>query len=204
MIIGMSLELALQHLSAADSVMKRLVKVHPLVIEPRKVNLLEDIVSAIVSQQLSVKAADTIYKRFLNIYDGSFPLPGLLAAADEETLRGVGISFAKGRYIKGVAQAVVDGQLDLESVVNATDEEAVEQLVSLKGVGRWTAEMILIFSLYRPDIFSMGDLGLRTAISGLYGVDRDDMGAIEKITLVWKPYRSYASRLLWQSLDNKG
>lgn len=186
-----------------DPVMAPVVDRHPLEIAVEEKNLLESIVGAIISQQLSVKAADTIEKRFYGLFGGVFPKPEQIIEASGDDIRAQGISYSKIKYIKGLAQAVIDKQIDLDGIVQKDDEQVIEDLVALKGIGRWTAEMILIFSLYRPDVFSMGDLGLRTAVSKLYGVDRDDLLAIEKITEQWSPYRSFGSRLLWKSLDNE-
>lgn len=193
---------ALAHLRK-DPVMAAVVDRHPLDVKVEKRNLLESIVGAIISQQLSVKAANTIERRFYELFGGGFPAPKSILDTSDEDIRAQGISYSKIKYIKGIAKAVVDGDIDLEAIYHKNDEEVITDLIALKGIGRWTAEMILIFSLYRPDVFSMGDLGLRTAVAKLYGVDRDDLSAIEKITKNWSPYRSFASRLLWKSLDNE-
>lgn len=194
---------ALKYLSGADPVLARVIGNHPLTIKPRETNLLEDLVSAIISQQLSTKAADTIYRRFLYLFGGKFPKPLEILDREDQELRGVGISFPKVRYVKGIAQAVIDRSLVLSRIPQLTDEQVVEELVKLKGVGQWTAEMLLIFSLNRPDIFSFGDLGLRRAVSRLYNVPRDDFEAIGRLADKWRPYRSFACRLLWLSLDNQ-
>lgn len=206
----------LNHLKK-DPVMAGLIEVHgPLPIREGEVDLFTDLVETIVQQQLSEKAGGTIWGRVKELFA---PLPykaqerqvsekvvlvpkAVLEVGDGD-LREKGISYSKIRYIKGVAEAVLQSEIDLESLWNLDDEGVVRELVKLKGVGRWTAEMMLMFSLRRPDVFSVGDLGLRTAVSKLYGVDRDDWEAIEKVSLRWKPYRTMASRYLWKSLDNQ-
>ncbi len=166
-------------------------------------NLFVDIVSSIVSQQLSVKAADTIWKRFELLFPHKKVTEVALVGLSDQTIRDVGCSFPKIKYMKGLAQMIIDNELDLAGLVHMSDEEVISELTKVKGIGRWTAEMILIFSLARQDVFSIGDLGLRNAISNLYGVDRDDLSAITKLSEAWSPNRSLACRYLWKSLDNK-
>jgi DNA-3-methyladenine glycosylase II len=120
----------------------------------------------------------------------------------DDELRAVGFSYAKAKYVKDICRSVVEGEIDFESLRNLPDEDIIAELIKIKGVGRWTAEMFVMFSLGREDVFSLGDLGLRNAIAKLYGVDRDDLKKIEKISQAWKPYRSLASRYLWSSLLN--
>lgn len=165
-------------------------------------NLFADIVKNIIGQQLSGKAANTIVKRFEKLV--SLPLtPKKILKFSDQQLRDVGMSWAKVKYVKNLSQAVLDGSLDLEKVRTFADEEVITELVKIKGIGRWTAEMILIFHLQRPDVFSLGDLGLRTAVAKLYKIDRNNFKKIARISQNWSPYRSLASRYLWASLDKK-
>ncbi len=166
-------------------------------------DLFVDIVSSIVSQQLSTKAADTIWKRFELLFPKKSITPKKLLEIPEENIRAAGISYSKIKYMKGLAQLVVDKQLDLERVMTLADEEVIEELTKVKGIGRWTAEMILMFSLAREDVFSLGDLGLRNAVAKHYNVDRDDLETVKQISDQWAPYRTLAARYLWRSLDNK-
>lgn len=169
------------------------------------VDLYQNLLESIVSQQLSVKAADTIFKRFLALFPGeSLPTPAEVLKISDEALRACGLSRQKASYLKSLSELILEGQLILEDLDSLPDEEVILLLTKVKGIGRWTAEMFLIFTLGRPDIFSLGDLGLRTAVSRLYGVDRDNLKAIEDISLQWQPVRSLASRFLWKSLDNAG
>lgn len=192
---------ALLHLSL-DPIMKGLIEIHDKPTLNKSPDLFSDLISSIISQQLSVKAAATIQKRFLALFDNKFPTPEQILQIPDEKIRECGISFPKIKYIKGIATAVIEKQIDLNKIPTLSDAQVLEELIKLKGVGKWTAEMLLMFSLGREDIFSMGDLGLRTAVSKLYGVDRDDFVSIEKISLKWSPYRTSASRYLWKSLDN--
>lgn len=194
-------DVAHKHLSK-DPVMKILIDTYELPGWSYEKNLFLELVGSIIGQQLSVKAGDTIEKRFHALFVQSIPTPENILKISDETLRGCGLSYGKIRYIKGVCEAVVSGEIDLESMRSWKDEEIIEKLITLKGVGRWTAEMFLMFSFGREDVFSLGDLGLRNAVAKLYKVDRDDLQSIEKISKQWEPYRSLASRYLWKSLDN--
>lgn len=165
-------------------------------------NLYIDILESIVSQQLSVKASDTIWKRFENLFPDKKITPDYLLTLPDQTIRDVGCSFSKIKYMKCLSEMVVNNELDLEGLTYMDNEEVIVELTKVKGIGRWTAEMILIFSLDREDVFSIGDLGLRNVVSKLYEVDRDNLEEITKISEKWAPYRSYASRYLWKSLDN--
>ncbi len=186
-----------------DPVMAKLVKKYPLQLAKTSTTLLSDLLDSIASQQLSVKAGTTIFNRFKNIYDqGTFPDARAIAQTSDEVLRACGLSYGKIKYIKGICLAVHEGNLLFDSMHTMTDEHIIAELTKLKGIGQWTAEMMLMSSFNRPDVFSVGDLGLRTAVSRLYNVDRDDKNKIQAISKTWKPYRSYACKLLWKSLDN--
>lgn len=184
-----------------DPVMASLVKQHKLSKWRYKENLYEDLLGAIVGQQLSVKAADTIWKRVKALLKDDLSPENILKASDDK-LREAGMSWAKIKYMNGIAQAFKDGEIVESEVVKMSDEEVIETLTKLNGIGRWSAEMILIFTLGRLDVFSIGDMGLRNAVSKLYGIDKNDLKRIEELSLSWKPYRSIASRFLWKSLDN--
>ena len=166
-------------------------------------NLYEAIVGNIIGQQLSSKPAEIIEARFRNLFSkNSFPTPEQVLKMPDVKLRECGISWAKVKYIKNLSWAVADQTLEIEELKSLADEKVVDSLIKIKGIGRWTAEMILIFHLARVDVFSIGDLGLRTAVAKLYNLDRSDLKKIEKISWNWKPYRSFASRFLWKYLDS--
>jgi DNA-3-methyladenine glycosylase II len=170
--------------------------------QPETIDIFSDLVGSIISQQLSVKAADAIEKRVLAALPPEGLTPTTILTADQETLRSCGLSYAKIKYIRSAADAVLSGLVNFDNLGSLPDEEVIQELVQISGVGRWTAEMLLIFSLERPDVFSVGDLGLRNAVARLYGLDREDRGAISLLAEAWSPYRSLASRYLWASLEN--
>ncbi len=198
------LDKAIQHLQL-DPVMAQLVRRYnpPVWRKPDEINLFADVIGSIISQQLSVKVADVIEARVYKLLPEAEVTPELIAALDPESIRSCGVSYAKIRYMKAAAEAALSGQVVYQELLHKSDEEVIANLVSIHGVGKWTAEMLLISSLHRPDIFSVGDLGLRTAVSRLYGVDRTDLPAITDIAQPWSPYRSIASKYLWKSLDNE-
>jgi DNA-3-methyladenine glycosylase II len=155
----------------------------------------------VVGQQLSTKAARTIYGRVLEIFGGSDPSPEQLLEVDEETLRAAGLSGRKVEYLRDLARHVLDGELELERFGELDDEKVIEEIVAVRGLGRWSAEMFLIFHLGRPDVFSGGDLGLRRAIQLAYGLEEPPTPD-ESIAMAerWRPDRSLASIYLWESL----
>jgi DNA-3-methyladenine glycosylase II len=156
---------------------------------------------AIVGQQLSTKAARTIYNRILELFGGSTPSPEQLLEASEADLRAAGLSGRKVEYVRDLAHHVLDGELELDRLDDLSDEEAIEEIVAVRGLGRWTAEMFLLFHLGRPDVISGGDLGIRKAIQIEYGLDEmPTPGQVEEMGETWKPHRSLASLYLWESL----
>jgi DNA-3-methyladenine glycosylase II len=192
---------AQQHLSA-DPIMQRLIQQHTAPAWRDQTDLLLDLVDSIIGQQLSVKVGDVLMRRFMLLLPQGID-PEAILKIDDEAIRGCGISSAKIRAIKGAAAARLEGGLDPEKFAQMSDEEAVNNLIQLRGVGPWTAQMLLIFSMQRPDVFSVGDLGLRNAVKKLYGIDPKDLPAIALYAQRWAPYRSIAARYLWKSLDNE-
>lgn len=189
------------HLRAVDSRLAAIIDaIGPcrLTLEP---NLFFALVDAIVSQQISIKAAASILARIQALYTPApFPTPELLAATPEETLRAAGCSRAKALYLKDLAGRLVAGTLDLERLPALPDEEIIQQLTAVKGIGRWTAEMLLIFSLGRPDVWPVDDLGIVTAVQGLYDLPaRPTKRELLARGEPWRPYRTIASWYLWQS-----
>ncbi|MBI4065212.1 DNA-3-methyladenine glycosylase 2 family protein [Candidatus Gottesmanbacteria bacterium] len=156
----------------------------------------------IIGQQLAGKAADAIYRRFLKLFPKGSVTPKRTLKISDDKIRKIGLSWAKVTYIKDLAKKVFDGALNLRRLPSLSDDEVIKELVKVKGIGPWTAEMFLMFTLGREDIFSYGDLGLRKAIQKLYGFKKEPtMRQMEKIVNTWKPYRTYAARLLWKSLE---
>lgn len=158
--------------------------------------------SEIIGQQLSGKVADVLFDRFEKLFPKRTVTAKRVLAISEATLRGVGMSWSKARYIKNLAQTVTDGTVNLDNIASYDDEGVIAELTKVKGIGPWTAEMFLMFTLGREDVFSYGDLGLRKAIKKLYGFKKDPtVKQMEKIANKWKPYRTYAARILWKSLE---
>lgn len=156
---------------------------------------------AIVGQQLSTKAARTIYLRVLDLFGGTTPTPEQLLEASEQDLRGCGLSGRKTEYIRDLAAHVLSGELELDRLDRLGDEEVIEEIVAVRGLGRWTAEMFLLFHLQRPDVLSGGDLGIRKAIHIEYGLEEMPTPArTVEISERWRPHRSLASFYLWESL----
>ena len=156
---------------------------------------------AIVGQQLSTKAARTIYLRVLVLFDGGTPSPEQLLDVSEEDLRAAGLSGRKVSYIRDLAAHVISGELELDRMEELEDEQVIEEIVAVRGLGRWSAEMFLIFHLERPDVLSGGDLGIRKAVQIEYGLKK--MPTPEKVVEIgepWSPNRSLASLYLWESL----
>jgi DNA-3-methyladenine glycosylase II len=171
----------------------------------RDADIFNGLIQSIISQQLSTKAAATIYARFRALLpDNDGPAPHHVLPLSDEMLRGVGLSRQKISYLRDLSQRVQEGSLQTGSLAAMADEEVVLALTTVKGVGRWTAEMILIFRLLRPDILPVGDLGIVKAIQKAYGLRKPpDARRMMKIAEPWRPYRSVASWYLWRSLENQ-
>lgn len=191
---------AVAHLRAVDPVMAKVVDtVGPFMLQP-EAHGFATLVDAIVSQQISVKAADAIMRRLVDFVG---PLsPQALLVHPVEALRAVGLSNQKARYMLDLAAKVQDGTVDLEHLPQLSDEVIIKQLVQVKGIGRWTAEMYLIFALGRPDILPVDDLGLRQGVQRYYQLDDLPKGPqIQAIAAPWQPFRTVATWYLWRSLS---
>ncbi len=161
------------------------------------------LVQAIVSQQLSTKAAATISGRVNALCRGGIPTPTSLERLSDTQLRAAGLSGQKTRYVRDLSRRVLDGTLNLAAVETFGDEEVVEALTAVNGIGRWTAEMFLIFRLQRPDVLPVGDLGIVKAVQRNYRLrSAPSVKRLEQLGEHWKPYRSVACWYLWASLDN--
>ena len=161
------------------------------------------LVRSIVGQQLSTKAARSIWERLIAPFGGSFPPPAELIATDRESLREAGLSWSKVGFLRDLAERIENGELNLKRLARLSDEDVVAELIQIKGIGAWTAEMFLIFHLARPDVVSTGDLGIRRAVQLAYGLDDlPGPGDLERIAEPWRPHRTLACLYLWRSLDN--
>jgi DNA-3-methyladenine glycosylase II len=163
---------------------------------------LSALIGAIVSQQLSTKAAGTIFGRLLVLFpEKQIPSAAAIDALDDATLRSVGLSGQKVGYLRDLCARIADGRLRLEELDSLPDEFVIERLTAVKGFGRWTAEMFLMFRLHRPDVLPVGDLGIVNAVRKLYRLRKQpDAKRLLKMGEAWRPYRSVASWYLWQSL----
>lgn len=195
----MSIKKAQAHLSK-DSVLKKLIKKHPPFSWPKTGDLFTDLVESVVNQQLSLASAASIFKRLKALYKDSITPKSTLELTIDQ-LKSVGLSGQKASYIQNVANAITSGELDIKKLHNSTDQEVIDQLTSIKGIGPWSAHIILMFTLSRPNVFPVGDLGIRTAMSKLYNLNREDHLGMIKISKAWSPHRTLASRYLWKSLD---
>jgi DNA-3-methyladenine glycosylase II len=165
-----------------------------------------ELVSSIISQQLSVKAAATIQARFLGLFNDKLPLPADILGTDTEILRKVGLSYAKVKYVRDLAERISDGRLDLETLPDMSNEAIIAELIAVKGIGEWTAHMFLIFCLGRLDVLPVGDLGIKMGIKKLYLLDHVPSPAeVAEVAAArsWHPYESIASWYIWRSLENK-
>jgi DNA-3-methyladenine glycosylase II len=159
---------------------------------------------AIVFQQLSTKAASTIYGRLVALVPGDSRVPTAerLAALSDEQMRAAGISRQKAGYIRDLCEKVSSGAVPLDALETMTDEEVADALTKIKGIGRWSADMFLMFRLHRPDVFPIGDLGIINAVKKVYRLRKPTPDRLRKLGDSWKPYRSVASWYLWRSLDS--
>ncbi len=192
---------ALKHLAVADPRLAAIIKsVGACEIKMRK-DPFQSLVEAIIYQQLAGNAADAIYGRFVKIY-GRFPRPSQLLATKDAKLRAAGLSGRKIEYLKDLASRVSDGRLKVALLREMPDEQVIEQLVQVKGIGRWTAEMFMIFCLGRQDVLPVGDLGLRKAMQKTYLLDDlPSPDSMREIARPWKPYCSIATWYMWKSLE---
>jgi DNA-3-methyladenine glycosylase II len=162
--------------------------------------------ASIMSQQLSTKVAKVIYHRFLELYGGNEPTPQQIVITPLETLRGIGLSNAKAQYVLNVAQFAIDNNLDDKQLKKMSNEDIIELLTQIKGVGRWTVEMLLMFTLGREDVFAVDDYGIQVAMKKIYKLDDSNKKEMRekmlKLSAKWSPYRTYACLHLWHYKDN--
>jgi DNA-3-methyladenine glycosylase II len=199
------LEKGIAHIAAHDPRLAAIIDEYPQPTFRPHTDYYRELVESIISQQLSVKAAATIYKRFVDLF-GHVPEPDEILARDVSELRGVGISGQKTRYVKDLASHILDGSVQFDHLDQLSNDEIVAELTAVKGVGEWTVHMFLIFCMGRFDVLPVGDLGIKNAVQRLYSLENlpnpaDITDIAEKNS--WNPYESIASWYLWQSLENK-
>jgi DNA-3-methyladenine glycosylase II len=196
-------------LRTADPVMARLIEEHGAIVRKdlkreRSGDSYGALLRSIVGQQLSTKAAATIYGRMLELFGGHAPSPKQLLAVDPDKIRAAGLSRPKISYLRDLAEHIEKGELELDHLDELPDEEVIEQLTAVKGIGEWSAHMFLMFHLGRPDVLPVGDQGIRRAVQVQYRLRKlPDAKRLEKIAKAWRPYRTLACLYLWSSLDNK-
>jgi DNA-3-methyladenine glycosylase II len=198
---------AIEHLRAADPVMRALIDDvgvdglgDPRAGRPH--DAYGALVRSIVGQQLSTRSARAIYGRLIDRFGGRPPTPAELLADDPDELRtSAGLSHAKVRYLRSLAEHVLDGSLDLEHLDTLSDDEVIAELVAVKGIGEWSAHLLLMFQLCRPDVLAVGDLGIRRAVMIRYELpELPKTPELKAIAEPWRPYRTLACRFLWRSL----
>ena len=191
---------ATRELSARDPIMKKLIAAHKSIAIGSRGNAFQTLARAIVGQQISVKAAQSVWDRFVAAH--SAVAPAVIAASNLEHLRGCGLSGQKSGYILDLAARFHDGRLQPERWTNMDDEPLIAELIQVKGIGRWTAEMFMIFNLTRPDVYPVADLGLQKALILHYNRGRKLTPArMQRLGKLWAPWRSVATWYLWRSLD---
>ncbi|MDP4001426.1 MAG: DNA-3-methyladenine glycosylase [bacterium] len=195
-----------EHLAKADPILGRLIK--QIELQPLKLrkNYFEALIRAIANQQLSGKAAQTILNRVVALFKSNkFPTPQEYLKMSDTKLRSAGFSNSKVVYTKNVARFFIERDKEIKKVRKLTDDEVVKLLTEIKGIGVWSAEMFMIFSLGREDVFSYGDLGLRNGIKKVYSFKKEPtIKQVQKIVESWKPYRTHGARYMWASLSLTG
>ncbi|RYD55071.1 MAG: DNA-3-methyladenine glycosylase 2 family protein [Sphingobacteriales bacterium] len=194
----------IEHLSKDKRLAVLLNQQEPIALKKKK-NICLRLCASIMSQQLSVKVAEVIFKRFLELYDGNEPTPQQILDTPFEILRGIGLSNAKANYVRNVAEYAIAHGMDDKKLYKMSNEEVLEFLLPIKGVGRWTVEMLLMFTLGREDVFAPEDLGIQQAMIKIYKLDATDKKALRekmlKLSAKWSPYRTYACLHLWRYKD---
>jgi DNA-3-methyladenine glycosylase II len=192
------------HLSRDKALKKLIAKSGPIELKPKK-NICLRLCASIMSQQLSTKVAQVIFKRFLELYGDKEPTPQQIVDTPFEKLRGIGLSNAKAVYVLNVAQFALEHGLEDKKLRKMENDAIVELLTQIKGVGKWTVEMLLMFTLAREDVFAVDDYGIQVAMKNLYGLDDSNKKVFKeemvKRSLKWAPYRTYACLHLWNYKD---
>ena len=196
---------ALAHLSNEPAICE-IIKIIDLPELKPSGNVYYDLLQSIVSQQLSIKAADTIFNRFCSLFPNNYPDSQLLIELDNTQLRSVGLSFQKASYLKNIAAFNNQAALDQTNWSNFSDDEIIRHLTQIKGVGVWTVQMLLMFTFARPDVFPVDDLGIQQGMKKLFQFNTDGKQFKQQMLECaepWRPWRTYASRLLWRWKDIK-
>ena len=196
-------EKAIEHL-LKDKILSKIIKSNTLPVRNTKDDVYISLLGSIVSQQLSTKAAATIYDRFINLFENQLPTPENLIKISAEELRAVGLSNQKASYIKNIAEHFLQNPRDKKYWNKKSDDEIIQELTSIKGVGVWTVQMVLMFTLKREDVFPINDLIIRNSVIKYYKIThqgKEQLKVIEKIVSKWSPYKSIACYYLWAAKD---
>lgn len=195
----------ISHLSK-DKRLKKVIESQPAFVLEKRNKVYLRLCSSILSQQLSTTVAKVLYARFLALFNNKEPTAKQILETPAETFRSIGFSNAKASYVHNVCRFFIENKITDAQLHQMTNEEVIELLTQIKGVGKWTVEMILMFTLGREDVFALDDLGLKQGVIKLYNLKETDkkmlLKKIEKISSKWSPYRTYASRYLWNWKDN--
>ncbi len=189
-----------------DKALKKVIDKVGVIKTNKNQDLFIALLSAIVSQQLSVKAADTIWGRFEALFKDGLPTAKALLKLSNDKLRSVGLSYQKAGYLKNIATFSIEQTLDYKLLKKKTDDELVDYLVQIKGVGRWTVEMLLMFNLNREDVFPKDDLGIQNGMKKLYNLTSEKKALLkemEAIAEAWRPHRTLACRYIWRYKDTQ-
>jgi DNA-3-methyladenine glycosylase II len=189
-----------------DPILAPVIKLHRgrSLLDAPVVDPFSALVRTITAQQISTKAAATIHGRLVGLMPGGIATPEALLSISDDQLRAAGLSRQKSAYLRDLGQKVAAGELPIDALAELTDDEVIDAIVKVKGLGRWSAEMFLMFRLRRPDVLPVDDLGIVTAIQRLYGLrKRPKPDRIRKIAEPWRPYRTVACWYLWRSLENE-
>jgi len=190
-------------LKGKDSIIKKAIESVPDEIKPTpSIDIYLDLLNSIVSQQLSVKVARVIWKRFTDLFPNGYPKAEDVLSMGHQTLRSVGLSNSKASYIRNVAQFSLANDISFDFMNPKSDEEIIAYLTQIKGVGVWTVQMIMMFPMDRPDVFPVDDLGIQNQMKAWYGIDLEKKELKNKLIAIaenWKPYRTLACKYLWQS-----
>jgi DNA-3-methyladenine glycosylase II len=198
-------EIIIQHLSKDPKLAAVIPHIHLPSVDVNN-DIYHDLLDSIVSQQLSVKAAATIFSRFLDLFPDRKPLPEYVVATEADILRGVGLSYQKAGYIKNIAAYWIDNQENSKNWIAMGDDDIIRELTQIKGVGKWTVQMILMFRLNRLDVFPIDDLGIRQGMVKMYELEETGKDLIKKLHEIaenWRPYRTIACRYVWKYKDTK-
>lgn len=190
-------------LESKDEVLKSVIAATSVDVKPSlEIDIYRELLSSIVSQQLSVKVADVIWGRFIELFGDGYPHATTILSLEDEVLRSAGLSRQKLSYIKNVAQFSLENDMSFEYLNAMSDEEIIKYLTAIKGIGKWTVQMVLMFPMDRPDIFPVDDLGIQVKMKYWYKLDLEKKALKDeliKISEKWKPYRSLGAKYLWKS-----